>query len=241
MIKFRCSKCGKKIGVDEVISGKHVRCPECKHVEKVPETTQPKTKPKPSTKLLGDIMEDHVDVDEESHSTHIPLKPPHTSEVMIVRDCPNCGQEIPEAAAKCEFCGALTLNSSSPIASASMRQRRQKQKSLTNRPKKRKSETMNTNIGKSQCGVPNYMFIRIYALTLLVCGVISFIASIIFLILSSDSIQVNGENGSVSDLLNTSYKFIALYFFVSGFGLCFISQIVSAYRDIAINSWFWRQ
>lgn len=38
MIKFRCHKCNKKIGVHEIYAGRRVLCPQCSLPTRIPET-----------------------------------------------------------------------------------------------------------------------------------------------------------------------------------------------------------
>ena len=80
MIKFRCHKCDKKIGVQDVYAGRRVWCPRCGFPTPIPESDHGETdmgKAKESTQysvvINHSVVNEEAVVDEEGISRRMRL------------------------------------------------------------------------------------------------------------------------------------------------------------------------
>ena len=108
-INMTCPSCGKLLSAPESAVGKRARCPECGQIMVVPE-------PVLQAEPIGDpaAPPDRGSASDESlgngfdgYGAEQQAGPATTGAGEQRRPCPECGELIAAAAAKCRFCGAI--------------------------------------------------------------------------------------------------------------------------------------
>jgi len=97
MIRFRCKSCGQKIKVSDEYIGKKGRCPKCREVNIVPNISE---------ELVG--PDDWQVAGRAQDTSQAPDAPANNEPYKLAEEtkqCPYCGESIPETAKKCEHCG----------------------------------------------------------------------------------------------------------------------------------------
>lgn len=95
-IEFRCPNCNKLLKTSDERAGARAKCPDCGTGITVPRAG------------TADVPEFHEEDAGFPDAAPPPPPPPRTEPVRYAGDtrtCPMCGEEIPAAAVRCQFCG----------------------------------------------------------------------------------------------------------------------------------------
>jgi phage FluMu protein Com len=112
MIKFRCTECHHKMGVDDRHAGRKVKCSKCGQVNQIPEL--PVQEDAVVHQAVGRRVGDSGSQPRRLVNDGATMKfPKPTGEIYDVeedmKECPHCRKENRESVKTCEHCGQPTF------------------------------------------------------------------------------------------------------------------------------------